>query len=257
MPWKGEQGFLAEGAVGPAADALQQLVANGLPRTGYITEGTQWWAVAGPALVARAAQTLRSMMLLYDARFDLDGATLTRTLVEQMLTFAYLAHAPADRLLPYESADLEQSEKIVAGVRALGYEMNEPEPWDRGFLGPRPAPLKLGLPKLADHADQEWSAVPRLFFRAEQPFRLLYESVYRPACRAVHGKAYATGPFIDADSAPTVIVRARERESGVIGYEWGVWSLAMMLVISSRAQGWPAKGAVEEAMQPHLPATTT
>lgn len=254
MPWIGEQGFLAEGAIGPAADALQQLVADSLPQTSYITDRTQWWSVAGPALVARAAQTLRSMMLLYEARFDLDGATLTRTLFEQLLTFAYLAHAPEDRLLPYESADLDQSERIVAGVRAIGYEMNEPEPWDREFLAPRPAPLKLGLPKLADHADQEWADVPRLFFRGEQPFRLMYELVYRPACRVVHGKSYATGAFIDADSAPTVVVRATERPSGVIGYEWGVWCFAMMLVISSRAQGWPPEGAVETAMRSHLPA---
>lgn len=255
MPWKGEHGFLAEGSIGSAADALQQLVADALPSTGCVTDPTQWWSVAGPALVARAAQTLRSLMLLYEARCDLDGATLARTQLEQLLTFAYIAHAPDDRLLPYESADLKQSELIVAGVRGLGHTISDVDGWDSEQLGPRPAPLRLPVVELADHADREWVEVGHtFFFNAERPFRLLYELVYRAASRAVHGKAYATGAFIDIDSGPAVVVRASERPTGVIGYEWGVWSFAMMLLISGRSQGWPPKGAVEEAMEPHLPA---
>ena len=136
MPWKGEQGFLAAESVGPAGRALIALAEARLPMTLYVEEPHQWWSVAAPALVARASRTLESTLILYERRCDLDAATLTRTLFEQMVTFAYLAHAPQERLLPFESADTKQSEQIVRGVRALGYDMPMPDGW--AGRSPRP-----------------------------------------------------------------------------------------------------------------------
>jgi hypothetical protein len=258
-PWKGEHGFLAEGAVAPAADALVQLVADALPITTYVSDPKDWWPVTGPALVARAARTLQSLMLLYDARCDLDAATLTRTLFEQLLTFAHLAHAPGERLMDYENDDLRQSEQVVVGVLELGYEMQDRDAWPSETLGSRPERRRRpSALHLAEQADREWAGVAHVFFsNADRPFRLLYDSVYRVASRAVHGTAYTTGSFADVSRPPTVVIRATEAASGAIGYEWGVWSVALMLVISSRVQGLPARGAVEAAMQPYLPASAS
>lgn len=139
-----------------------------------------------------------------------------------MLRFAYVAHAPRERLMPYESADLRQSEQTVEGVRRLGHQMPARDVWDADQLGPRPRPPRLPVDQLADHADREWPTVPSEFFtNTDRPFRLLYETVYRTASRAVHGTAYVTGPFVDVSRPPTVVVRAAERPTSVIGYEMG------------------------------------
>lgn len=257
MPWKGEHGFLEVGGVRPAGGALIALAEERLPVTLYVGEPSQWWSVAGTALVARASRTLASTLLLYDQRCDLDAATLTRTLFEQLVTFAYLAYAPNDRLLPFESADHKQSDQIVHGVRALGYEMHDGDGWDTNLLGPMPKPLNLTVAEYADHADQEWPDVPETFFRTRpRAFRLLYETIYRAASRAVHGKAYVTGPFVDLGRQPTVVVRGEERPTGVIGYEWAVMSFAFMLLVAERTLGWPTKASVIDALLPYLPSGT-
>lgn len=254
MPWNGDHGFLRPDAVRPAGDALLELVEQSFPITQYVDDPAKWWSVSGPALVARAGRTLQSVLALRDAGCDLDAATLTRTQFEQLLRFAWLAHAPAERLMTYESSDLRTSELIVAGVRGLDHEMPERDAWATELLGPRPQDREPSVQDLARHADREWPNAPRLFFtNAPRPFQLLYETVYRAASRAVHGAAYATGPFIDLSRQPTIVVRATEQRSGAIGYEMAVWSLAIMLVISGEALGWPRRGAVIAAMQPHIP----
>lgn len=195
MPWKGEGGFVAPGRVGPAGNALLELVEDWLPQTFYVEAPAQWWTVAGPALVARAARTLHSTLALYEHRCDLDAATLTRTLIEQPFTFAYLAHDPAAQFLSYESADHEQALSVTNGMHRLGYTEFPTPGWPSDQLGARPAPLRLKTHQLADQADDEWPDAPRLFLDPGangRPFRTLYESIYKPACRAVHGKAYVT-----------------------------------------------------------------
>jgi hypothetical protein len=156
--------------------------------------------------------------------------------------------------MPYESAELRQAEQIVQGVRALGFAMPEPEGWATDLLGPRPTSLRVRVEELAGHADREWPHAALLFFKnVDQPYRLLYETVYRSASRAVHGKAYATGAFVDLTRQPTVVVRAAENPTSIIGYEWAVWSLAIMLIIAGEALGWPANREVQDAIVPHLP----
>lgn len=256
VPWKGDNGFLAPGAVRPAGDALVTLIEQSFPITQYIEDPAEWWSVSGPALVARASRTLQSTLVLYDARCDLDAATLVRSIFEQLLRFAWLAHDPTERLMTFESSDLRGSERIASGVRALGHDMDNTDAWEVALLGPRPQHREPSVQELARLADREWPEAPRLFFmNVAEPFGLLYETVYRAASRAVHGSAYVTGPFVDASRQPTVVVRAAERPSGDIGYEMAVWSVAIMLAIASDALGWPSRSAVIAAMHPHVPST--
>lgn len=254
MPWKGDHAFLAPDAVRPAGEALVALVERSLPITQCIDDPADWWSVSGPALIARASRTLQSTLLLYDAGCDLDAATLVRTMFEQLVRFAWLAHAPAERLMTFESADLRRSEVIVAGVRRLDYEMARPDAWETELLGARPQQREPSVQELARLADREWPEAPRLFFtNVTQPFRVLYETGYRAASRTVHGTAYVTGSFVDLSRQPTIVVRAAEQRSGDIGYEMAVWSAAIMLAISSETLGWPGRGAVIAAMRPHMP----
>lgn len=182
----------------------------------------------------RAGRTLHSVLVLEGAGCDLDAATLTRSLFEQLLRFAWLAHDPAERLMVYESSDLRTSELAVAGVRGLGHDMPHRDEWATSRLGACPERREPSVQDLARYADREWPHAPRLFFtNAERPFELLYEAVYRPASRAVHGTAYVTTPFVDLARVPTVIVRASERRSGAVGYEMAVWSLAIMLAVAT------------------------
>ena len=82
---------------------------------------------------------------------------------------------------------------------------------------------------------------------------MLYETVYRVASLAVHRKAYGTGALVNLSLQSTVVVRANERPTGVISYEWAILSFAIMLIIADEALGWPARAAVVDAIAPHLP----
>jgi hypothetical protein len=232
------------------------LVDEHLPQTIYSNDPSDWWSTAGPALIARAARTLHSVRLLFGTRADLDAAVLTRVMFEQLVRFGYLAHDPATRLLAWESADHEQSQKITNSMHALGCGAFSSGVWPDA-LGPRPAPLKLGVRELSDRADVEWPDAIGLFLEPGalgRPFRVLYEAIYRAASRSVHGSAYVTGPFIELDRAPTIIVHAHENARSVIAYEWAVLCFGILLAIAATGVGWPRRDRLKSALAPHLAA---
>ena len=177
------------------AHALACLVEERLPLECDVTGDHDSWPLIGAALLSRATSTLRHV---FDARRGgqvVDAATLSRSLYEHMLHFAWLAADPsAARLQEWRKADLAQRLKADNDARTVGVQLLDDE--DRAHLQAQVDVMTgndLVLPNLAIAADKHWAGkLPAMGSHQQvKSFKGLYRSstvtTARPRIRAMSG----------------------------------------------------------------------
>ncbi len=102
------------------ARALQELTWSFLPRTFASTGVPSDWPLSGFAMLARACGTLSSVMALIPQRRAGDAAVLARTLVEEVVSFAWIAIDPASNADAWLRWDRRQRLKLDNDMRDMG-----------------------------------------------------------------------------------------------------------------------------------------
>lgn len=212
------------------------------------------WNVAGPMFLARARSTLRS--IFEHSPPDGIGAAeeLTRSLVDQMITFAWMAASPSDRTNAWVSDLHRERLKMhnrIDGLRGRpshsGYFRSK---FPDGLL--TPAALAIAedhrdhgpsYPNLLDRAilaDAHWA--PLIPAVREEPFAAFYAIVYS-------GYSFASHPSVQGGLRFTQVHPGRIRvgELKVDPEDQGPWGLALVfflltLIVASKTLGWPDEG---------------
>ncbi|MGH3429981.1 MAG: DUF5677 domain-containing protein, partial [Mycobacteriales bacterium] len=171
------------------ATALIDLVEGRLEVEGDATGPQTAWPMVGPALLAHATSSLRSIVfrLRPDGAHN-DASRLLRSLYDHVVTFAWLAADPPARLALWRKEDLEQRLKIHREFAAAGEQLlpdTDREQMERDVA--RIEGKAPGLASKAAMADKQW--IPRI--DAIQPhglrsFRGFYTVLFREQSGLVH-----------------------------------------------------------------------
>lgn len=221
---------------------LLQLVEQFLPYE--FQNGTRDpWYLIGPAMIARQAGTLESVLALRHMNRTADAEVLVRCMYEHATFFAWLAADPPDRLLRFRKSDSTARLKTDAAAISIGLEMLESQ--NRAALedlvenAPKSAP---DLRAAAKEADQYWTArVPWMSDRGPgTTFLGMYEVIYRGFSAVAHPTLVGLGCVVRHPRESIAVVEMESRRAdrhGPLGL--AVMLFGLSLYLASEAIGWP------------------
>jgi Family of unknown function (DUF5677) len=231
------------------ATALIDLIEKRLEVEGDAGGPQTAWPMVGPALLAHATSSLRSIVfrLRPDAAHN-DASRLLRSLYDHIVTFAWLGAEPPPRLALWRKEDLEERLKIhrefaAAGEQLLNDPVREQMEHDISRLDGK-AP---DLASKAAMADKHW--IPRI--GALRPgslssFRGFYTILFREQSGLVHATMRGLN-HVTIDLAPDrkrVVLEAPLGEGrGPYGMATTVYGVG--LLVAAQALGWPDADEVE------------
>jgi hypothetical protein len=224
-----------------------------LPVTVPATEGQLFfesWEITRAALIARMSGTLRHLGYLAPSYSRLDGVALTRTLLDHVITFAWISADPAARLPRFLRSNfnralnrhremVERDDELLPDELRLRYERYVEQHCE-------------GTPRLreaASEADDHW--LERVRASAPEPMQFpslaeLHRDVYDHFAHLDHPSVAALQMFVHVPQGrPRIEVTGeplRELTEDLRPYWLGMWSLAWALMVSSLASGRPRLG---------------
>jgi hypothetical protein len=175
---------------------LVAMVRGRLPMRFYA--GEAWWSVYCTASLVRMADTVETLMELLP----------TRSLYEQVVTFAWIAIDPSARHQRWEGEAKIQMAKLHHDALSFGEQILSEEE----VAATR---ASKGLPPLTDmalEADKHWSGrIDGLHPDGHLlGFRGLYLSIYRLGSRPAHGSMLALEPYVTHVERRIVVDTARQ-----------------------------------------------
>lgn len=246
-----------------AARAALTLVDPHLPALITDSDGSlEDWQVAAPALVGRAATTLRSIFRLEPPDGLIDATVLTRSLTETAITFAWLATDPDTRRREWRTGLAEERLKLHNRItRTLGndprYRRDVRKRFRGGVLDQKNVAREQayrdsgvhvgGLLDRAIAADQVWRK--QISALDAEPFALIYAIVYSDYSFSSHASIQGGFTLVDETSEGPRVGRsvARPGEDGPYGI--ALLLFLLMLVVSAKTLGWPAEADVYAVLQ--------
>jgi hypothetical protein len=230
------------------ATALISLVEGRLEVEGDASGPQTAWPMVGPALLAHATSSLRSIVfrLRPDGAHN-DASRLLRSLYDHVVTFAWLAADPPPRLALWRKEDLKQRLKIQREFAAVGEQLLPDA--DREQMERDVARIKGNAPDLASKAtmaDRHW--MPRI--DALQPhslrsFRGFYTILFREQSGLVHATMRGLN-HVTIDLAPPrkrVVLEGPLGESSPYSMATVVYGIA--LLVAAESLGWPDFDEIE------------
>jgi len=238
------------------AAALIDLVAGRLEVEGDATGPQTAWPMVGPALLAHATSSLRSIVFrLRPDEVHNDASRLLRSLYDHVVTFAWLAADPPPRLALWRKEDLEERLKIHREFAAAGEQLIPDA--DREQMERDVARLEGKAPDLASKAamaDKHW--IPRiggaLRPNSLSSFRGFYTILFREHSGLVHATMRGLN-HVTIDLTPPrkrVVLEAPLGESSPYGMATVVYGLG--LLVAARSLDWPDADAVEAVFARYL-----
>ena len=242
-------------------DAILGLAERYLPRV-VETDGTYSdWRVAGPALVALCVRSLEAIFQGPPPRHIVAAETITRSLVDYSITFAWLA-APkeeterAERMVRYERDEFlkrDQADRrytttlprrsdlyreLIESGQMPSHLVNE-ETRAR-IVAIREADGSKGMPPLLDRAieaDVVWTK--ELDVLSTQPLANVYASLYASLSMTAHASVTAVDRVVVGEP-PSLLVSYPEPLGDRSGpYDIACSLVGVVLLIASRRLGWP------------------
>lgn len=211
------------------------------------------WPLAGTALLTHATQTLRSIMLLAPAGAHNDASRLLRSLYDHVVTFAWLAENPRDRLGPWRLEDL--AERLKADREATAAEEPLLEAAAREQMQAEVDAATASTPDLASKAfaaDRYWSArIPAIGEGELESFRGMYTFLFRNHSGLVHATFRGLSRVVE-DLSPTrrrVVAQPPLDRHELYGMATVVHGLG--LFVAAEALGWPAADEVHSVFDRH------
>jgi hypothetical protein len=220
-----------------AALALISLVEAHLPQRFY---RERRWRVWCATLVVRMADTVEALLALMDADLAVDGATVLRSLYEEVVGFLWIAAEPDQRLGQWADNARFWERKMHTDAEPFGIKL----------LSPSELSLTKGAKKMPDLAqrsaevDAYWG--PRLIgFRPPTSgqdgiltFRGLYAAIYRFTSRAAHAQPDAMDPYVEPRLYPVIVARPKPTLES-IWWPLAVPLYAQALLVCHETLKWP------------------
>lgn len=227
--------------------ALTTLVVRRLPQDFEITGSADAWPAVGVALLSRMTTTLGSILDLQSAGLEVDAATLSRSLYEHSVHFAWLAAEPTPtRLEEWRKNDLDARLKADADMRRHGVKTITDQ--RRAELQAEVAQLvgnTLHLEQLAFDADKHWaSRIPGFVGGTVWSFGGLYALLYRHYSATAHPSMRGLNRVTDDISATVRHIRLERTYEGNGPYGMATVLFGVALYVAAARLGWPASDEI-------------
>ena len=205
------------------------------------------WEVTRAAFMARMASTLRHLSYLAPSYSRLDGLALARTLIDHVITFAWISGDPAVRLPVFLRSSFSRTLDRDRDFRHRGDTLLDEDKRQRlrAYVREHQGDLP-GLPRLSKEADDSWRerVEARLPETLHIPkFEELYTEIYDQFATFDHPSTLGLQVFVHTKGDPVVATvdgePERDRETDVRPYWFGVFAFAEALVVSHLASGRP------------------
>jgi hypothetical protein len=226
---------------------LIALVTQRLPLEYSDSAPADRWQIIGTALLSRMTTTYATVLDLQRGRLEADSSTLTRSLYEHTVHFAWLAADPRPaRLGLWHKEDLVQRLKADGDTTAHGVQMLTPAK-RAGFEQQRDAVSGdlMSLADLAIAADKHWAGKLKGLQKHNEPVSLsgFYSVLYRSYSAIAHPSEMGLQRVTDAVRDGRVRVQIElptSRRSGRSG-PWGIAGVVYTigLLAASESLGWP------------------
>jgi hypothetical protein len=203
--------------------------------------------VTRAAFMARMASTLRHLSYLAPSYSRLDSLALARTLIDHVITFAWISGDPAVRLPVFLRSSFSRTLDRDRDFRHRGDTLLDEDKRQclRAYVREHRGDLP-GLPRLSKEADDSWRerVEARLPETLHVPkFEELYTEIYDQFATFDHPSTLGLQVFVHTEG-DTVVATVdgepeRDRETDVRPYWFGVFAFAEALVVSHLASGRP------------------
>lgn len=225
------------------------LVSRYLPQAKHSLGEHTDWNTAGPALMARATRSLQAIAVLQGGLFNADAGVVLRTMFEHVVTFAWLAADPSDRLPAWVKYDRQKRIAADNDARAAGDSLLNDQ--ERASFQQEIDTCSGNFPDLAARAhaaDVHWSALLEQHPGPESrySFRGMYRVLYRHTSALTHVTPYGLHAFIAGDP-PNLIIGGELVPEEFNSFTLAPAVLGSGLVISGEALGWPTFEELDEA----------
>ncbi len=213
--------------------------------------GNPQWSWIGPAFIARLTEITAGIQHLVDPGLETEVASLTRSLYEHAVVFAWIGADPAKRLRQWLRVDAGNQLKTHKAFEALGVTDFLP-PIVCGLytsLADDPT-LDAGFPRdlagMACAADSDWPRSGKL------SFTVLYTAIFRQFSSVLHPTMlgltlHATPLEVSPGDSPQVILSYANLHDEATAVTTVVpLVLERALIVSADVLGWPDKSSVIE-----------
>jgi hypothetical protein len=208
--------------------------------------GEAWWKMLLSAALLRMADTAEATLFLRPSGRDIDAMSLLRSLLEQVITFAWIMASPEERSVLWQEHARGQRLKAHNDLSRFGSPIltDEEANEDKGALE------LLDVASRAQQADEYWqSRVAGLHPAGSlSSFRGLYASVYRIGSRSVHGEATALDNYISEGNKPPYMVHAAIPDDRRRAYALVAPLLGVAAVLACRFMPMLDEGRIRSAV---------
>jgi hypothetical protein len=216
------------------------------------------WELTRSAFIARMAGTLRHLGYLAPSYSRLDGFALARTLVDHVITFAWITGAPRERLPIFLRSSYQSQLWKDTRSRERG---DEPLLTDelRERLETYTSEVTARMPKLHERAaaaDDDW--VERANTSLPEALRIvglkrLYDDIYDHFAAFDHPTTLGLMTYVHEESAPLRVwvdgEPRRERDEDLRPYSVSTFAFAEALIVSNLATGRPRLQPLTQALE--------
>jgi hypothetical protein len=215
------------------------------------------WEITRAAFMARMASTLRHLGYLAPSYSRLDGLALARTLVDHVITFAWISASPKKRLPAFLRTSFKSLLAKDRRSRERGVPLLEDAPRERLSGYTRKVNHELPkLPRLSREADDHWrervrSSLPESLHIVD--FKGLYEQIYDQYAEFDHPTTLGLQVFVHLGGSPvTATVNGQPEhnlDEDLRPYWIVVFAFAEALVVSNLASGRPRLEPLQHTLE--------
>lgn len=232
------------------------LVDQYLPQAKHSNRTHTDWNVAGPALIARSAHSLRAIAALQPGQHHFDAGIILRTMFEHIATFAWLAADPTTRMPLWVRNDREQRLKADNDARSvndplLSDQLRQMFQADIDAV-PSGAPAYPVLPDRARQADLHWQANIEHYPGPNErsSLRGTYRILYRMGSAFAHATPMGLDEVVQKAAPDTLVIGPKQP----FNQQFNFFTIAPTvlgtgLLISGVTLGWPQISELNGAFQ--------
>lgn len=240
--------------------ALCSLVESVLPRVVESDGRHGDWPISGWAMLARLNGTVRSIDALIPQRRATDAAALARTLLEGVVTFAWVGIDPAENAQAWLRWDRAQRIKTDNDVIASGADpILTPDVREdfEAIIAAGPS-MPDALPQRAEKVDHHWG--PRIALFDEDPksnrsMRGLYRYIYRRDSQHTHMAVASIEPLIfGSPPGPYTVAPFEGDPPGTNGFTMTPILYAHAVILAEPMLGIPGLEQATNDVFAHFPA---
>lgn len=216
------------------------------------------WELTRSAFIARMAGIVRHLGYLVPSYSRLDGFALARTLVDHVITFAWISAAPRERVPEFLRVSYKSQLARDKRVRERGEEpMLSPDLRERLSAYTRDVRTEMPrLPRRSREADEHWVGRAKASLPEELRiigFERLHDQIYDNFSEFDHPTTLGLMTYVHEVTTPTLRASVdgmpqRRPESDLRPYRVSTFAFAEALIVSNLATGHPRLRPLREAL---------